>query len=100
MTTYFKQYVPKYADIVESVAKLLRNKEVFRWKRGQEAAFRELKGMFLKPPILVCPDFDLPFFIVAVASGTGFITAALLQEYEIYELQQHYYRNMNETSDR
>lgn len=61
--------------MVAPITNLLK-KNNFHWNSKAEATFKELKNFH---PMLVCPNFDLPFMIETDACDVG-VGAILLQE--------------------
>ena len=43
----------------------------FHWTPQCEKAFRQLKGLLTKAPVLICPSIDKEFQLTTDASGYG-----------------------------
>ena len=70
-TNYYHSFIPKYATIAHPLYALLRKDSPWRWDLECEEAFSILKRRLTEAPILVQPDFYLPFVIVTDASHEG-----------------------------
>ena len=78
LTNYFRGFVQGYANLVGPMTNLLRKTVAFRWSADCQKAFEGIKHALTKAPVLVMPDYDKPFELVADACGFG-VGAALLQ---------------------
>lgn len=56
----------------------LLRKQKFKWTKKATAAFNQLKQVLISAPILIYPDFSIPFMIETDACDTG-VGAILLQ---------------------
>lgn len=79
LCSYFRKFVPKFADITHPLNLLLRKNIKFDWNEECSAAFEELKKKLTTPPILAHPNFDLPFIIQSDASNYA-IGSVLMQK--------------------
>ncbi|OWZ05813.1 LOW QUALITY PROTEIN: Gag-pol fusion protein [Phytophthora megakarya] len=71
---YHQTFVEGFGTIMAPMTKLLR-------KEAQESAFEQVKRILTTKPLLVYPDFRLPFRLVTDASTIG-LGACLMQQYE------------------
>ena len=79
LTNYFRRFVQGYANLVGSLTNLLRKDVPVVWSADCEKAFEGLKLALTTAPVLVMPDYEKPFEIIADACGFG-VSAAVLQE--------------------
>ena len=86
LTNYYRRFIPHYATLVKPLSKLTRTKERFEWTPAAEAAFEELKRAMQRPPILVYPDPNKPYFLYTDASKYAW-GAVLLQQHEPVDLE-------------
>jgi len=70
LTGYYKKFINNYDKIVISLTQLLK-KGKFVWKEESTVTMRQLKDAITLEPILIVPDFSLPFYIECDASGKG-----------------------------
>jgi hypothetical protein len=54
-------------------------KNSFHWDTSQQAAFQQLKLAMTTPPVLILPNFSIPFQLETDASGTGLGTVLMQQ---------------------
>ena len=63
MCGYYRQFIPRMADISEPLNRLKRQGQPFVWTEECNAAFRNLKQKLMSPPILIFPSWDQPFYV-------------------------------------
>ncbi|GMF57707.1 unnamed protein product [Phytophthora fragariaefolia] len=66
------------ADIMTPMTKLFRKEVEWWWAEAQEEAFQRIKLLLTTKPVLIYPDFILPFRVVTDASKVG-LGAYLMQ---------------------
>uniref|UniRef100_A0A1Y1LV10 RNA-directed DNA polymerase n=1 Tax=Photinus pyralis TaxID=7054 RepID=A0A1Y1LV10_PHOPY len=81
MTSWYRKFIPNYAQMADPLNKLLKKGQTFSWGKVQQAAFNCLKEALTSAPILTCPDFQKTFVLQTDASTTG-IGAVLSQVQE------------------
>ena len=69
--SFYRSYVPGFADIAEPLHRLTRKKVEFQWDTACEEAFHSLKECLVRRPVMAHPDFDLPFILTTDASSRG-----------------------------
>ena len=79
-TSYFRSYIPNFAEIAAPIISLLRKKSKFIWDSEHQSAFDNLKDKILSAKPLNFPNFDDEFYIQSDASTTS-IGAVLLQKH-------------------
>lgn len=62
LTGYYRKFVAQYAQIAMPLTDLLR-KDGFNWTPEATEAFKKLKLVLITTPVLVFPNFDLPFVV-------------------------------------
>jgi hypothetical protein len=78
LTGYYRKFIRGYGSIAAPLTDLLK-KNAFAWNEVAEATFKELKTAVTNPPVLMLPNFNLPFAVECDASGRG-IGAVLMQQ--------------------
>jgi hypothetical protein len=78
MTGYYRRFVQGYASICRPLHDVLK-KNSFIWTDQQQSAFEALKKAMTTPPVLILPNFTLPFYLETDASGKG-LGAVLMQQ--------------------
>ena len=78
---YYRDFIPKYAQITSPLCKLLKKNTKYEWNKEQQESFELLKKKLINSPILKFPLFDKPFIIRTNASYNG-IGGVLLQKEE------------------
>ena len=70
LTGYYRRFIRNYASIASPLTDLLQ-KNAFQWGLSAQSSFENLKAAVTQAPVLVLPDFSLPFVLDADASGIG-----------------------------
>ncbi|GAU13119.1 hypothetical protein TSUD_174190 [Trifolium subterraneum] len=78
LTGYYRKFVKDYGKIAKPLTELTK-KNSFVWGPLAAEAFVKLKQIMTSPPVLVLPNFSLPFEIECDAAGRG-IGAVLMQK--------------------
>ncbi|ETN16341.1 hypothetical protein PPTG_21901 [Phytophthora nicotianae INRA-310] len=76
---YYRRFVEGFGSIMAPITKLLRKNVDWEWTPAQESAFDCVKAELTKQPLLIYPDFQLPFRVVTDASQVG-LGACLMQD--------------------
>ncbi|KAL8103703.1 hypothetical protein AgCh_028050 [Apium graveolens] len=77
LSDYYRKFIRNYASIAFALTEQLK-KDCFGWNEAATRSFDNLKKALISAPVLVMPDFNLPFAIETDASGYG-LGAVLLQ---------------------
>ncbi|KAK8933404.1 hypothetical protein KSP39_PZI015802 [Platanthera zijinensis] len=78
LTDYYRRFIQGYGTIAQPLTELLKHR-TFRWTAEAEGSFQALKRAVTNPPVLILPNFQLPFTIETNASDNG-VGAVLLQQ--------------------
>ncbi|GAU49705.1 hypothetical protein TSUD_182030 [Trifolium subterraneum] len=70
LTGFYRRFIQGYATIATPLTQLLK-KDQFGWNQEAQLAFETLKMAITQAPILVLPNFSLPFTVETDASGVG-----------------------------
>ncbi|OWZ00234.1 Retrovirus-related Pol Polyprotein from transposon 17.6 [Phytophthora megakarya] len=71
-------YYEGFGSLMAPLTKLLRRTAEWEWGDAQQAAFEHVKEHLTNKPLLIYPNFQLPFMVVTNASKIGF-GACLMQ---------------------
>ncbi|POM73718.1 LOW QUALITY PROTEIN: Gag-pol fusion protein [Phytophthora palmivora] len=76
---YYRKFVDKFGTLIAPITKLLRKSA--KWERGeaQASAFQRVKEILIMKPLLIYPDFSLPFRVMTDACKAG-LGACLMQD--------------------
>ncbi|CAM8899336.1 unnamed protein product [Rhodiola kirilowii] len=77
LTGYYRRFVRHYASLAAPLTALLR-KDAYIWNDTATTTFNNLCKALSSTPVLVLPDFTLPFHVHTDASGSG-VGAVLAQ---------------------
>ena len=81
MANYYREFVPKYAEICEPLQELERKGSQYVWTEMREEAFEMLKNKIADNCLLNYPDWNKPFVIELDASAVA-AAGVLMQEIE------------------
>ncbi|POM71241.1 Retrovirus Polyprotein [Phytophthora palmivora] len=76
---YHRKFIEAFTSIVESMTRFLKKGTVWQWIEEQESAFSRVKMMLTTRPLLLYPNFRLPFRLITDASKVG-LGACLMQD--------------------
>jgi len=65
LTNYYRQFIKNFAMLAKPLNMLTRKNEKWRWGEDQQKAFKQLKGIFTKKPLLVASNLDKEFIVKA-----------------------------------
>lgn len=77
LTGYYQKFIANYGQIARPLIDL-NKKNGFQWNSNALAAFEALKRAITSAPVLVLPNFEIPFKVECDASGKG-VDAVLIQ---------------------
>ena len=81
LASYYRRFIPAFARVATPLHGLTKKDVEFVWDSACQSAFEELKDLLTKAPVLVYPNFNVPFILETDASGRG-LGAVLAQQQE------------------
>lgn len=83
---YYRMFVYGYSIIMEPITRLTSGLKItkkdkswkktpIKWEAEQEDAFKKMKNILSRPPVLAYPDWSLPFILYTDACKEGFAFA-------------------------
>ncbi|MBW0504705.1 hypothetical protein O181_044420 [Austropuccinia psidii MF-1] len=80
-SVYYRQYIKDFASIARPLYKLCDKDTVFQMTLERVKAFESLRQALTTAPLLLMPDFKLPFKLYIDSSGDGL--GAALHQFQI-----------------
>ncbi|KAG3110754.1 hypothetical protein PI124_g9003 [Phytophthora idaei] len=77
---YYRKFIEGFGSLMAPMTKLLRKKTQRERTVAQESAFEQVKAVLMQNPLLIYPDFRLPFRLVTDASKVG-LGACVMQDH-------------------
>ena len=60
-TGYYRRFVPDYSPVAQPLVRLLGKDCKFKWTDACQDAFKALRALLIKAPVLAFPKEDLPY---------------------------------------
>lgn len=79
VVSWYRRFVENFSTLVAPLTNLLKKNRKFLWDSSCEEAFQAARQRLVSAPILMCPDYSLPFTVQTDASDFG-IGAVLTQK--------------------
>ena len=70
-TGYYRRFVPDYSTVAQPLVHLLGKDCKFQWTTACQDAFKALRALLIKAPVLAFPKEDLPYIVDTDASDYG-----------------------------
>ena len=70
-TGYYRRFVPDYSTVAQPLVRLLGKNCKFKWTDACQDAFKALRALLIKAPVLAFPKEDLPYIVDTDASDYG-----------------------------
>ena len=70
-TGYYRRFVPDYSTVAQPLVRLLGKDCTSKWTDACQDAFRALRALLIKAPVLAFPKEDLPYIVDTDASDYG-----------------------------
>ena len=99
LCSYYRRFVPQFANIAKPLNELLRKQTKFRWSEECRRAFETLIKHITSAPCSSHPNFEKPFIITTDASIDG-IGAVLSQNFEGVEKPIAFYSRSTNNAER
>ena len=78
MAGFYRKFCRNFAQVIAPLTDLLKKSSSFQWDERCEEAFQSVKTMLTDDPVLVNPDYTLPFSLMVDACDVG--AGAVLQQ--------------------
>ena len=62
-TGYYRRFVPDYSTVAQPLVRLLGKDCKFKWTDACQDAFKALRALLIKAPVLAFPKEDLPYIV-------------------------------------
>jgi hypothetical protein len=79
LASFYRRLVSNFAEAAKPLTQLTRKNQEFIWGPCQQETFEDLKNKLCTTPVLVYPNFDIPFILTTDASKVA-VAAILSQE--------------------
>ena len=79
LTNFYRRFIHKYADIAESLTRLMRDDASFEWADEQETTFEKLKTTITTAPVLRMPDWTKLMLVISTDTSKIGISGILAQ---------------------
>jgi len=76
LANYYRHFVKDFAKVVLSMNRLTRKDKKWKWRKEQQAVFKQLKAVFTTRLVLATPELDKEFRVEADTSN--FATGGVL----------------------
>ena len=70
-TGYYRRFVPDYSTVAQPLVRLLGKDCKFKWTDACQDAFKALRALLIKTPVLAFPKEDLPYIVDTDTSDYG-----------------------------
>lgn len=78
---FVRRFVLDFAEIFKPLQDIIKEDQIYKWKREQGYAFSKIKEAIARAPTLKSPDFTKDFILYTCSSDTAFV-AVLTQKTE------------------
>ena len=65
---FYQRFIDHYSDKCAPLNALLKKSQPWKWDSAQQMAFSTLKAAYASEPVLLCPNYSLPFRLKCDAS--------------------------------
>lgn len=80
LASYYRKFIPKFADLVEPLNRLTHKNVKFRWTEECDKAFDTVIKLLTTSPVLAYPNFNQEFHLTTDASDYGL--GAVLSQFD------------------
>jgi hypothetical protein len=84
MVGYYRRYIPGFSAMAAPLFKLVGSNSKWQWSTECDSAVSKLKVALTTAPVLISPNYSIPFVVKTDASGVG-IGGALVQVIDGHE---------------
>jgi len=71
LASFYRRLVPQFADIAKALTQVTKKDKIWEWNQECQESFDKLKSKLSSTPVLVFPDFNVPFILTTDASTIG-----------------------------